>query len=107
MRADLANDQGFGWIDSESAFSLDAATTDGGSQGLGPLQANGGMNATNENEPYSFHLGGPMFLFADGHVSFLSESILLELLAGLVTKSGGELVSVRQTQQYVAQRSPL
>ena len=95
MRPDLSNDQGFGWIDSESAFSLDGAATDGGSQGLGPQQAAVGMNATNENEPFSFHSGGAMFLFADGHVSFLSESIPLELLAALVTKSGGEVASAQ------------
>lgn len=90
--ADLTNDQGFGWIDSESAFSLDGTAHDGHVQGLGPSQTPVAMNATNENEPYSFHQGGTMFLFADGHVSFLSESIPLELLAALVTKSGGEVV---------------
>lgn len=93
LQADLTNDQGFGWIDSESGFSLDGTCVDGSRQGLGPTETTAGINATNENEPYAFHSGGAMFLFADGHVSFLSETIELKLLAMLVTKAGGESVT--------------
>ena len=91
QQAGLINDQGFGWIDSESAFSLDGASNDGSSQGKGPEINGVAINATNENEPYAFHHGGAMFLFADGHASFLSESIDLKTLAAMVTKSGGEI----------------
>lgn len=92
--ADHRNDQGNGWIDSESAFSVDGASTDGKQQGLGPQQTPVGLNATNENEIYSFHTGGAVCLFADGHVQFLSENIDLKTLAALLTKSGGEVVEV-------------
>lgn len=91
-RSDLLNDQGQGWIDSEGPFSLDGASADGSRQGLGPSQTPRGINATNENEPYSFHSGGANFLFADGHVAFLAESIPLSLLAALSTRAGGESV---------------
>ena len=91
-RPDLANDQGQGWIDSESAFSLDGATSDGALQGQGPLITTRAINATNENEPYSFHSGGASCLFADGHVAFISESIALDVLAALATRAGGETI---------------
>ena len=86
----LRNDQGYGWIDSESAFSLDGASVDGKSQGMGPVVTPRAINATNENEPYSFHPGGANFLFADGHVAFISEQIRLEVAAALSTRAAGE-----------------
>jgi prepilin-type processing-associated H-X9-DG protein/prepilin-type N-terminal cleavage/methylation domain-containing protein len=89
-RADLANDQGQGWIDSEGPFSLDGASTDGSLQGLGPVRTPRAMNATNENEPYSFHPGGASFLFADGHVQFFEESTPLLVVAAFATRAGGE-----------------
>jgi prepilin-type N-terminal cleavage/methylation domain-containing protein/prepilin-type processing-associated H-X9-DG protein len=88
------NDQGIGWADSEGAFSLDGATTDGSAEGCGPA---GGctkvINARNDNEPFSFHHDGGNFLFADGHVQFVDESVSLTVFATLCTKHGGEIVS--------------
>jgi prepilin-type N-terminal cleavage/methylation domain-containing protein/prepilin-type processing-associated H-X9-DG protein len=92
-RNDLSNDQGQGWIDSEGPFSLDGVNADGSLVGLGPMQTPRAMNVTNENEPYSFHPGGGNFLFADGHVLFLAESMPLETLAALSTRAGGENLS--------------
>jgi prepilin-type N-terminal cleavage/methylation domain-containing protein/prepilin-type processing-associated H-X9-DG protein len=87
----LANDQGIGWTDSEGPFSLDGASADGNAEGCGPscLFA---MNKKNDNEPYSFHIGGANFLFADGHIRFMRDSIPLPLLAALCTMNGEELV---------------
>jgi prepilin-type processing-associated H-X9-DG protein len=92
-RPDLANDQGICWADSEGPFSLDGSNQDGSLQCLGPLLTPRAMNATNVNEPYSFHSGGCQFLFGDGHVSFLSESLTLPTFAALCTRNGGEVVS--------------
>jgi len=89
----LRNDQGYGWIDSESGFSLDGASWDGQTQGLGPTLTPRAINATNENEPYSFHQGGANFLFADGHVVFLSEQTPLETVAAFSTRDAGEIVN--------------
>jgi prepilin-type N-terminal cleavage/methylation domain-containing protein/prepilin-type processing-associated H-X9-DG protein len=89
-RFDLTNDQGHGWIDSESAFSLDGASSDGSLQGLGFLFTPRALNATNENEPYSFHPGGASCLFADGHIAFLSEAIPLDLFAAFSTRAASE-----------------
>lgn len=91
--AALSNDQGIGWIDSEGPFSLDGATPTGSAEGCGVA---GGctkaLNAKNNNEPYSFHTGGANFLFADGHVGFVRDSIPLVTLAALCTMQAGEVV---------------
>jgi prepilin-type N-terminal cleavage/methylation domain-containing protein/prepilin-type processing-associated H-X9-DG protein len=51
------------------------------------------INCTNNNEIYSFHPGGANVLFADGTVHLLIASIDIRVLAGLVTRDGGEVVS--------------
>jgi len=88
----LSNDQGIGWADSEGPFSLDGAAAGGSAEGCG-VACSAAMNAKNDNEPYSFHSGGGNFLFADGHVQFLRDSLPLTTLAALCTMNAGEVVS--------------
>jgi prepilin-type N-terminal cleavage/methylation domain-containing protein/prepilin-type processing-associated H-X9-DG protein len=92
--ASLNNDQGIGWADSEGPFSFDGARSDGTLEGCGPA---GGctatMNRKNDNEPYSFHPGGGNFLFADGSVRFIRESVDIRTFAALLTRAAGEVVS--------------
>jgi prepilin-type N-terminal cleavage/methylation domain-containing protein/prepilin-type processing-associated H-X9-DG protein len=45
-------------------------------------------------QPYSFHLGGVNTLFGDGAVRFLHEAISIDTFAALVTRAGGETVTV-------------
>ncbi len=92
-RPDIPNDQGQGWIDSEGPFSLDGSNADGSLQGLGPSLTPYAMNATNFNEPYSFHFNGINAAFADGHVQFIRETVRLEVFAALCTRAGREVVS--------------
>lgn len=98
-RPDLENDQGQGWIDNEGSFTLDGADANGLHLGKGP---NGTppttvvMNATNYNEPYSFHSGGCNFLYGDGHVSFLNENLDLATFAALCTRNAREVVQASQ-----------
>jgi prepilin-type N-terminal cleavage/methylation domain-containing protein/prepilin-type processing-associated H-X9-DG protein len=92
QQSGLSNDQGIGWADSEGPFSLDGAAADGSLEGCGPACA-ASMNKKNDNEPYSFHSGGGNFLFADGHVRFLSDSLPLRTLAALCTMNAGEVVT--------------
>jgi prepilin-type processing-associated H-X9-DG protein len=58
----------------------------------------GNLAINNSNEYghcfYSFHDGGANFVFCDGAVHFLSESIDLKLLASLVTRAGAETASL-------------
>lgn len=93
MEPALANDQGIGWADSEGPFSLDGASFDGSLEGCGlagPCSAI--MNKRNDNEPYSFHPGGGNFLFADGHIDFVSESTQMSAFAAMCTKAAGEVI---------------
>jgi prepilin-type N-terminal cleavage/methylation domain-containing protein/prepilin-type processing-associated H-X9-DG protein len=50
------------------------------------------MNCTNKEEIYAFHTGGANVLFADGHVSFISQSINISALCALATSNGGEVI---------------
>ena len=92
--ASVSNDQGIGWADSEGPFSLDGAPADGSAEGCGP---SGGctkaMNSRNNNEPYSFHRKGANFLFGDGRVRFVQESVKLQTLAALCTRAAGDLAA--------------
>ncbi len=92
-RPDLATDQGQGWIDSEGPFSLDGSNADGSVQAQGPALSPRAINATNDNEVYSFHPGGANVVFADGHVQFVRESVRLEVFAALCTRAAGEVIN--------------
>ncbi len=51
------------------------------------------INCTNNQEVYSFHPGGANAVYADGSVHFLQAAMDIRLLARLVTRAGGEVVS--------------
>jgi prepilin-type N-terminal cleavage/methylation domain-containing protein/prepilin-type processing-associated H-X9-DG protein len=87
---DLSNDQGIGWADSEGPFSFDGAAADGSAEGCG-LSCAAVMNKKNDNEPYSFHTGGCNFLFGDGHVSFVRESVSIVTFSALITMVAEEV----------------
>jgi prepilin-type N-terminal cleavage/methylation domain-containing protein/prepilin-type processing-associated H-X9-DG protein len=54
------------------------------------------INCTSNNEIYSFHTGGANALFADGSVHFLKDSLSVPIVAGMVTRAGGEILSADQ-----------
>ncbi len=88
---ELANDQAISWIDSESAYTFDGSSADGSTEGCGiAAGCSVAMNARNDNEPYSFHSGGIEALYADGHVTFESESIALTIMASLITRAAAD-----------------
>tara|TARA_R110002049_G_scaffold4601_5_gene32041 strand:- start:65044 stop:65976 length:933 start_codon:yes stop_codon:yes gene_type:complete len=51
------------------------------------------INRTNNNEAYSFHVGGMQLNMADGSTHFVTEQIDKEVYASLVTVRGHEVVS--------------
>ena len=54
------------------------------------------INCTNDNEIYSFHPGGCNFLFGDGSIRFVKETINPQVYSDLATRAGGEVVSSDQ-----------
>ncbi len=86
----LTNEQGISWIDSESAYSLDGASSDGSVEGCGLPTCNRAINAKNDNEPYSFHVTGAHALFADGHIAFESEDADLLVIAAQITRAAAD-----------------
>jgi prepilin-type N-terminal cleavage/methylation domain-containing protein/prepilin-type processing-associated H-X9-DG protein len=51
------------------------------------------VNCQNNNEIYSFHQGLANVVFADGSVRSLKASASLQVVANLITRAGGEVVS--------------
>jgi prepilin-type N-terminal cleavage/methylation domain-containing protein len=54
------------------------------------------VNCTSNNEIYSFHPGGANCLFDDGSVHFIKDVASVQLIAALVTRAGGEIISADQ-----------
>lgn len=50
------------------------------------------INYTNDDEIYSFHVGGANLLLADGSVQFVTESLSSEVLVHLITHQGHEVI---------------
>jgi prepilin-type N-terminal cleavage/methylation domain-containing protein/prepilin-type processing-associated H-X9-DG protein len=76
------------WTSGPNWISLFGCKMDG-SPGPGPCA----MNCSNDRQVYSFHPGGANFVFADGSVHFLQAGINIRILAALITRAGGEVVS--------------
>ena len=93
----LVNEQGIGWVDSESAFSLDGASSDVSREGCrADYGCNVAMNAKNDNEPSSFHASGSNCLFADGHIQFVSQSIDIRVFAAMCTRAAAEAAPITE-----------
>ena len=96
---------GWGWADTGNSGAVDGATFDGSVLNSAkkavppafptcPAGACPGtcfINCHTDSELFSFHAGGINVLFADGHVSFLSENISVSTLAALLTRNAGDI----------------
>jgi prepilin-type N-terminal cleavage/methylation domain-containing protein/prepilin-type processing-associated H-X9-DG protein len=80
--------EGGPWDHYKGPIILEGSSFDGTTQ---PGQC--ALNCTNDREVYAFHTGGANAVFADGSVHFLPRSINLRILAGLITRAGGEVVA--------------
>jgi prepilin-type N-terminal cleavage/methylation domain-containing protein len=78
---ELGNITGSGWANDLSWYDIHDEC--GGGQM---------MNCHNNNEIYSFHVGGCNFTFSDGAVHFLVESISPETFTALFTRQAGDVV---------------
>jgi prepilin-type N-terminal cleavage/methylation domain-containing protein/prepilin-type processing-associated H-X9-DG protein len=78
------------WADPNQAFSIDGST---GTDGC--IQGSCAVNCSSDNEVYGFHTAGANVVYADGSVHLLSGSTNLCVLAALVTRAGGETLSLQ------------
>ena len=62
------------------------------SAAIGLLQSKA-INGTNDEEPYGFHTGGINVLRCDGSVAFVRDSVTVGLVAALITRSHGEVLT--------------
>ncbi len=76
------------WVGNGNPILVMGATPDGVSR---PGAC--ALNCSNDDEIYSFHPGGANALFADGSAHFLKAGMDIRVLARLVTRAGGEVVS--------------
>jgi prepilin-type N-terminal cleavage/methylation domain-containing protein/prepilin-type processing-associated H-X9-DG protein len=76
------------WNNYKGSIILQGSSFDGASQ---PGQC--ALNCTNDGEVYAFHTGGANAVFADGHVRFLQVGMGIRIMARLITRAGGEIVS--------------
>lgn len=77
--------RGAGWADRANAIPVHGFSADGLTC-PGPIA----INATNNNEAFSFHPGMAIGLFCDGSVSGVHEAISMQQYSELVTRAGGE-----------------
>ena len=80
--------EGGPWDHYKGSIILQGSTLDGKTI-PGPCA----LNCTNDHEVYAFHTGGANAVFADGHVQFLQAGMDIRVLARLITRAGGEVVS--------------
>lgn len=98
-----------GWSRPASDFSLDGSSLDGSSvPGPCPLNCTNGADVASQTFPYpyygsegtseafAFHPGGANFVFGDGSVKFIKETISIRIFASLITRGGGEVLSADQ-----------
>jgi prepilin-type N-terminal cleavage/methylation domain-containing protein/prepilin-type processing-associated H-X9-DG protein len=80
--------EGGPWNHYKGGIVLNGSTTDGSAK-PGPCA----LNCNNDGEAYAFHPSGANAVFADGSVRFLRAGMDVRVLAGLITRAGGEVVS--------------
>jgi prepilin-type N-terminal cleavage/methylation domain-containing protein/prepilin-type processing-associated H-X9-DG protein len=95
-----------GWCRPASDFSIDGSSMDGSViPGPCPLNCTNGEDIGPQSFPYpyygsegsaeafGFHPGGCNFLFGDGSVKFLKETVSMRVFTSLITRGGSEIVS--------------
>jgi prepilin-type N-terminal cleavage/methylation domain-containing protein/prepilin-type processing-associated H-X9-DG protein len=81
---------GGAWGDMFIYSALAGGKCDTSGQRLGPCM----VNYTSNNEIYAWHTGGANALFGDGSVRFLKDTTPATTIVALVTRAGGESVSL-------------
>jgi len=80
---------GGGWADPENEFSVHGFSEDCVTEGN-----KCGVNCCNRNEIFGFHPGGANIMLGDGAVRFLTKGTDIRIVARLVTRGAGEVVTI-------------
>ncbi|MDB4391828.1 DUF1559 domain-containing protein [bacterium] len=91
-----ANRRSWAWADPDNAFNVDKLVNNsqypkGGPPGCTWDIVNCGPN----EETFSFHPGGANVAMADGSVHFIEANVTASVFAALMSKDGGEVVSIK------------
>ncbi len=79
------------WADADNRITVTGTNPDGSANNAGTSF----INVSNvSGDVYSFHTGGANVCYADGSVHFIRDTITIAQLVGLVTKGGGEIVTI-------------
>jgi prepilin-type N-terminal cleavage/methylation domain-containing protein len=77
------------WPDYENSIRVYGTDFSNGTTKGGPCP----INCTNDSEIYAFHRGGANALMGDASVRFLSKTMSMRIVARMVTRGAGEVVS--------------
>lgn len=80
---------GFGFWAHNNAHNISTFNADGSDRGI-----ESAINTSNQFGVYAFHPGGATVALSDGSVHFKSSATSPQVLASLITRSGGEIVSI-------------
>jgi prepilin-type N-terminal cleavage/methylation domain-containing protein/prepilin-type processing-associated H-X9-DG protein len=81
------------WADADNRITVTGTQADGKSSPIAFGKGKCVVNCNNQQgDIFSFHTAGANVVYADGHVTFISANIDLNILASQVTRGGGEIV---------------
>jgi prepilin-type N-terminal cleavage/methylation domain-containing protein len=90
-----ADRRSWAWADPDNAFNVDKLVNNSPTPVGGPADCPWSeVNCGPNEETFSFHPAGANASLADGSVHFVSASVSAEVFAALMSKDGGEVVSI-------------
>ena len=91
-----ANRRSWAWADPDNAFNVDKLVNNNAYPRGGPPGCTWDIvNCGPNEETFSFHPGGANVAMADGSVHFIEANVTASVFAALMSKDGGEVVSIK------------
>lgn len=90
-----ADRRSWAWADPDNAFNVDKLVNNSQTPVGGPADCTWDIvNCGPNEETFSFHPAGANVALADGSVHFMTENVSASVFAALMSKDGGEVVSI-------------